>query len=115
MFRLTHVTPDDPQCNGYVENIVKMACKLLHTAASESKDTKSGLNNSLLHYCAIPHSMTGRSPAEMNFNGKLQTKLHQVFIVEKCNELRETRERRDEKRLQWKKCFNMHKKQNQRI
>ena len=62
-FRLTPVTPDDPQCNGFVESFVKVMCKLLHTAVSENKDPKTELYNYLLHYRATPHSTTGRSPA----------------------------------------------------
>ena len=48
-FRLTPVTPDDPQCNGFVESFFKLMCKLLHTAASENKDPKTELCNYLLH------------------------------------------------------------------
>ena len=48
-FRLTLVTPDDPNCNGFVENSMKLMCKLLHTVASESKDPKTELYNYLLH------------------------------------------------------------------
>ena len=83
-FRLTPVTPDDPQCNGFMENFVKLMCKLLHTAASENKDPKTELYNYPLHYRATPHSTTGRSPAELLFNCKLQTKLPQISTVKEC-------------------------------
>ena len=79
-FRLTPVTPDDPQCNGFVESFVKVMCKLLHTAVSENKDPKTELCNYLLHYRATPHSTTGRSLAELLFNHKLQTKLRNLMI-----------------------------------
>ena len=79
-FRLTPVTPDDPQCNGFVESFVKVMCKLLHTAVSENKDPKTELCNYLLHYRATPHSTTGPSLAELLFNHKLQTKLRNLMI-----------------------------------
>ena len=46
-FRLTPVTPDDPQCNGFVDSFVEVTHKLLYTAASENKETKTELYN----YC----------------------------------------------------------------
>ena len=109
-FRLTPVTPDDPQCNGFVESFVKVMCKLLHTAVSENKDPKTELYNYLLHYRATPHSTTGRSPAELLFNCKLQTKLPQIFTVKECDVLKDMRERHDEKRLKQKKYFDIHKR-----
>ena len=109
-FRLTPVTPDDPQCNGFVESFVKVMCKLLHTAVSENKDPKTELYNYLLHYRATPHSTTGRSPAELLFNCKLQTKLPQIFTVKECDDLKDMRERHDEKRLKQKKYFDIHKR-----
>ena len=39
-FRLPPVTPDDPQCDGFVESFVKVMCKLLHTAVSKIKIQK---------------------------------------------------------------------------
>ena len=105
-FRLTPVTPDDPQCNGFVESFVKVMCKLLHTAVSENKDPKT----ELLHYRATPHSATGRSPAELLFNCKLQTKLPQIFTVKEYDDLKDMRERHDEKRLKQKKHFDIHKR-----
>ena len=99
-FRLTPVTPDDPQCNGFVESFVKLMCKLLNTAASGNKDPKTELYNYLLHYRGTPHSTTGRSPAELLFNRKLETKLPQIFTVKECDDLKDMRERQDEKRIQ---------------
>ena len=109
-FRLTPVTPDDPQCNGFVESFVKVMCKLLHTAASKNKDPKTELYNYLLHYRVTPHSTTGRYPAELLFNRKLQTNLPQIFTVKECDDLKDMRERHDEKRLQQKKYFDIHKR-----
>ena len=45
----------------------------------------------------------------MLLNHKLKTKLPQVFTAEECDELKEIREHHDEKRLQQKKHFDMHK------
>ena len=108
-FRLTPVTPDDPQCNGFLESFVKVMCKLLHTAVSENEDPKTELYNYLLHYRATPHRTTGRSPAELLFNRKLQTKLPQIFTVRECDDLKDMRERHDEMRLKQKKYFDIHK------
>ena len=109
-FRLTPVTPDDPQCNNFVESFVKLMWKLLHTAASKNKDPKTELYNYLLHYHATPHSITGCSPEELLFNHKLQTKLPQIFTVKECIDLKDTREHHDEKRLQQKKYVDIHKR-----
>ena len=84
-------------------------CKLLHTAASENKDPKIELYSYLLHHRATPHSTTGRSPAELLFNHKLQTKLPQIFTVKECDDLKDMREHHDEKRLLQKKYFDIHK------
>ena len=108
--RLTAVTPDDPRCNGFIENFVKLICKLLHTEASESKDSKIKLYNCVLHYRATPHSTTGRSPAELLLNRKRQTKLPQIFTVKECDDLKDMRECHNEKRLQQKKYFDIHKR-----
>ena len=37
-FKLSPVSPEDPQCNGFADNLVKFLCKLLHTASVEGKD-----------------------------------------------------------------------------
>ena len=54
--RLTPVTPEDPQSNGFVENFVKSVCKVIHTAVAEGKDPKEQLFTFLLQYRATPHS-----------------------------------------------------------
>ena len=72
-------------------------CKLLHTAASEDKDPKTELYNYLLHYRATPHSTTGRSPAELLVDHKLQTKLSQIFTVKECDDLKDVMEHHDER------------------
>ena len=111
-FRLTPVTPDDPQCNGFMENFVKLMCKFLNTAASENKDPKTEPYNYLLHYRATSYSMAAHSQAEL----RLQTKLPQIFIVKEDDDLKNSRECHDETRLQRKKYSDIHKHalQNQR-
>ena len=111
-FRLTPVTPDDPQFNGFMKNFVKLMCKLLHNAVSESMYSETELHNYLLPCRATPHSTTECSPAEMLFNHRLQTKLPQIFNVKECDgdDLKDMRERHDEKRLQQKKYFDIHKR-----
>ena len=58
----------------------------------------------------LPHSITGRSPAELLFNRKLQTKLPQIFTFKECDDLKDMREHHDKKRLQQKKYFDIHKR-----
>ena len=54
-FKLSPVSPEDPQCNGFAENFVKFLCKLLHTASVEGKDPRAELYKYLLHHRATPH------------------------------------------------------------
>ena len=109
-FLLTPTSPEDPQCNGFAENFVKLMCKLLHTAVTEGKDPKVELYNYLLHYRATPHSTTGMSPAEMLFKRKLQTKLPQIFVRNDTPELAQIREHHDQKKLLQKKYHDERRK-----
>ena len=58
VFKLRLVSPDDPQCNDFAENVVKSLCKLIHTSAAEQKDVKAEMYKYLLQYRATPHSTT---------------------------------------------------------
>ena len=82
-FKLSPVSPEDPQCNGFAENFVKFLCKLLHTASVEGKDP---LYKYLLHYRVTPHTTTEKSPAEMLFGRRLQTKLPYIFESNETDE-----------------------------
>jgi len=48
----TPVTPEDPQCNGFAENFVKLLCKFIHTTIVEGNDPKKELQKYLLN---TPH------------------------------------------------------------
>ena len=105
-FDFDPVTPDDPQCNGFAENFVKVMCKMLHTAVAEGKEPKEELYKYLLHYRATPHSTTGKSPAEMLFNRRVKTKLPQVFNAEETQEQKDTRELHDKNKMKQKHYFD---------
>lgn len=58
---LTTVAPQDPQCNGFTENLTKLVCKIIHASCSENKNLKNRTvqpyicqqNNHLLRCCLI--------------------------------------------------------------
>ena len=105
-FRLTPVTPDDPQSNGFVENFVKTLCKLIHASLAEGKDVRSELYTFLMQYRATPHWTTGKSPAEMLFNRRIHTKLPQVFPSEETEGQKEIRRHHDAKKMKQKVHFD---------
>ena len=107
-FKLLPVSPKDPQCNGFAEKFVKFLCKLLHTASVKGKDPRAELYKYLLHYRATPHTTTEKSPAEMLFGGRLQTRLPYIFGSNETDEQKKTRGLHDQKKLKQKYYF--HKK-----
>ena len=104
--KLTPVSPNDPQCNGFAENFVKGLCKMVHTSIIERKDPKSELYTYLLHYRAIPHGTTGVSPAKMLFNRKLRTKLPQIHVEKESDTRKKIREDHDKNKMSQKKYFD---------
>jgi len=84
-------------------------CKLIHTSIAEGKNAKEELYKYLLQYRATPHSTTEKSPAEMLFNRKLQTKLPQLTVRTETDEQKETRQIHDNKKLQQKRYFDKRK------
>ena len=76
-FRHHQVTPLDNKSNGFAENFVKIMCKLVHTSITEGKDPKKELNTYLPHYRSTPHITTNKSPAELLFGRRIQSKLPQ--------------------------------------
>ena len=98
-FKLLPVSPEDPQCNGFAENFVKFLSKLLHTASVEGKDPRAELYKYLLHYRATLHTTTEKSPAEMLFSRRLQTKLSYIFESNETDEQKKTRNLHDQKKL----------------
>ena len=74
------VTTEDPQSNGFAESFVKTLVKFVHTTIAEGGDPKKELHNYLLNYRATPHSTTGKSPSELLFGRKIQSKLPRIYI-----------------------------------
>ena len=105
-FKLTPVTPYDPQSNGFAENFVKQLCKLIHTAVADGKDPRSELNSFLLQYRATPHSTTEMSPAEMLFGRKIKTRLPQHYHHKETPKEQATREVHDNKKRKQKQYFD---------
>ena len=74
--RLT--TPLWPRANGEVERQNRSLLKAMRAAQAEKKNWKSELNKYLLAYRSTPHSITGKSPAELLYGRKLSTKLPEL-------------------------------------
>ena len=89
------MSPEDPQCNGFAKNFVKFLCKLLQTASVAGKDPCAEHYKYLLHYRATPHTTTEKSPAEMLFRRRLQTKLPYIFGSNETDEQKTTRDLHD--------------------
>ena len=98
-FKHHPVTPKDPQSNGFAESFVKLLCKLVHTAIAEGKDPKRELHNYLLQYRATPHTTLGKSPAEVLFGKKIQTKLPQYHPISHTKELKDMHTHHNNKKL----------------
>ncbi|CAB4013330.1 Transposon Tf2-9 poly [Paramuricea clavata] len=85
-----------PQGNGQAENFMKPLGKAVKSAHHENKDWKREMFKFLLNYRATPHSTTGKSPSELLYNRKIQTKLPQV-TVENDSSLHQEGKERDER------------------
>ena len=73
------ITPAQPSGNGLAENFMKMLLKVGHTAYSERKDPRQEVYKYLSSYRTIPHSTTGKTPAELLFIRKLKTPVPILF------------------------------------
>ena len=62
--------PLAPWTNGMAENFMHNLKKLLQTSAQEHLDWRPELQRLLRAYRGTPHSMTGKTPAELLFNGR---------------------------------------------
>ena len=102
-FKHHPVTPKDPQSNGFAESFVKLLCKLIHTAITEGKDPKRELHNYLLQYRA---TTLGKSPAEVLFGRKIQTKLPQYHSISHTKELKGMHTHHNNKQLLQKALFD---------
>ena len=88
-------TPENPQANGFVEVFQKVLVKMVHTAVTEKKDPRKVVHRYLASYRAAPHKTTGKSPYEMLFNRKMQTKLPHLQIKVNKDLDREVRRKHD--------------------
>lgn len=66
---------EDPEATGLVEAFMKHIKKIFHTSAVSRLDPYLQMNDHLLQFRATPHPTTGKSPAELMFGRKFQTKL----------------------------------------
>ena len=70
------ITPYWPKANSSAENFNRCLRKVMQTANLENIDWKEVLCNFLRNYRSTPHISTGRSPADLMFNGRAyRTKL----------------------------------------
>ena len=73
-----NASAEDPEANGLAEAFMKHAKKVWHTSIIAHKDPYIELNRHLKMYRATPHPSTGKSPAELLFNRKFQTKIPDI-------------------------------------
>ena len=85
-FTHRRTTPESAQANGFAEIFVKTLVKLIHTAVADKKDPRRAVQSYLMAYRATPHTVTGRSPAELLFNRSIQTKLPRALREEQSAE-----------------------------
>ena len=102
--RLT--TPESAQANGFAEIFVKTLVKLIHTAVANKKDPKRAVQSYLMAYRATPHTVTGRSPAELLFNRSIQTKLPRALRESQGTEDKEIREKHTKEKEKQKMYFD---------
>ena len=69
------VTPLHPAANGEVERQNRSLMKRIRIAQAENKDWKKEVRQYMFAYRTTPHSVTGKTPAEMMFQRQLRTKL----------------------------------------
>lgn len=67
------VSPYKPSSNGAAESTVKIIKNCLKKAIIEKQDWQLALDKFLLYYRSTPHSLTGKSPAQLLFGRNLRT------------------------------------------
>ena len=87
-------------------DFMKQLVKAVKSAHYENKDWKREMFKFLLNYRATPHSTTGKSPSELLYNRKIQTKLPQV-TVENESSLHQEVKKRDEMLKKNQKCHDV--------
>ena len=74
------VSPEDPEANRLAENLMKPLSKVWHTAYINGKNPKQEIYKFLRYYRAIPHTTTGKAPAELLFNRKFTVRLPELQV-----------------------------------
>ena len=103
-------TPENPQANGFVEAFQKVLVKMVHTAVVEKQDPRKVVNRYLAGYRAAPHKTTGKSPYELMFNRKMQTKLPQLSFKVNKELDKEVRSKHDKEKEKQKKYVDEKRK-----
>ena len=83
------VIPRWPEANGEVERQNRSINKRIRIAYSEGKNYRAELRTFLTAYRNTPHSITGKSPAELLFGRKLRIKIPQIRDVYEDSETRD--------------------------
>ena len=65
----------DPKATGLVEAFMKHLKKIFHTSGVEREDPYIRLNEYLMQHRATPHSTMEKSPAELLFGRRFNTRL----------------------------------------
>ena len=76
---------------------------MVHTALIKKQDPRKVVHRYLASYRAAPHKTTGKSPYELLFNRKMQTKLPQLNIKVNKDLDKEVRSKHDEEKQKQKK------------
>ena len=103
-FRHRKCTPENPQANGQVEVFQKVLAKLVHTATIERQDPRKVVQDYLRAYRSAPHKTTGKSPFEVMFGRRMNTKLPVITAKASASlhkELKEKHAREKEKQKQY--------------
>ena len=74
-------------------------CKLVHTSLIEGKDPKKELNTYLPQYKSTPQITTGKTPTELLFGRRVQSKLPQFHPQTETKEIAEVRKHHGRNKL----------------